>query len=635
MNCSRKISVLVTFFSIFFLFWIHRTVSSNELNLEQKVGQLLLVHFNGKELNDEARRLIDKAHVGGFIYYNWANGLDNPEQVRLLSRSLQDYVKQKSPSIPLFLVVDQEGGRVNRLNNGFTSFPSASEIGKTQQPQLAKAMASVIGQELLAVGINMNLAPVCDINTNPHNPVIGDRAFSSNPQEVSQFCEMALEGYQQVGMISALKHFPGHGDTIMDSHQTLPVLNHSTDYLNNVELVPFRNLASKADVIITAHLLVTALDPDHPVTFSREIIHNLLRERFHYHGVIMTDSLVMQGLMNCCPSIEEAAIRSFEAGHDIILLGGKQLLGTQNGFELDGDRILRIHKALVEAVKTGRISEERLNSSVERILYLKNKYSFSQIQQKNFLHFSSCIPPGDALKIGTQIWHNECKNQIEGLTSWNVGEEFASLGIGHFIWYPDETPAIFEQTFPHLLIFLKEQGILLPKWLEKAKGCPWKSRQSFLEAQQSTEMQELRQLLANNVQLQISFMIQRLQQAIPRLTSTLSFDQQKHVQLQINRLINTPQGAYILLDYLNFKGEGTSPKERYQGEGWGLLQVLLSMRENQQGVSSVEEFITCAKQVLTKRVQNAPLERNEHRWLKGWHHRLDSYRSFSITAAIE
>lgn len=370
MNITR----LITLFSIYILLFskIH-AAETLPLTLEEKVGQLLIVHFNGQEANEEATKLIREAHVGGFIYYPWANGLLNPYQVHQLSAGLQDIAKKQPSHIPLFITTDQEGGMVNRFKNGFTTFPANLAVGQTL-PELAGAEAKAIGKELLAVGVNMNLAPVVDINSNSENPIIGIRSFGSDPKSVALYGKYALKGYKRSGVISVLKHFPGHGDTTADSHEKLPVIKHDKAHLLQVELYPFATLASKADVIMTAHLFVPELDAENPATFSKKIISGLLRNELKFNGLIMTDSLVMQGIMDCCPTIEEAAIRSLEAGHDLILLGGKQLAEHQKGFELTVEDILKIHKAIVDAVRSGRIPQEQIDRSVQRILKLKETY---------------------------------------------------------------------------------------------------------------------------------------------------------------------------------------------------------------------------------------------------------------------
>jgi hypothetical protein len=239
------------------------------------------------------------------------------------------------------------------------------------------------------------------------------------------------------------------------------------------------------------------------------------------------------------------------------------------------------------------------------------------------------LPTTLAEKMGRQIWQNESAGKIEGLTAWNQGEDFASLGIGHFIWYPEGREQRFKQTFPELLIFLKSKGVQLPTWLDQAKGLPWQTREEFQSAQNDPHLQELRGLLAEHVDLQILFMVNRLDRALPALLKDVSAKERHHITYQFYRLTQTPGGVFVLLDYLNFKGEGTGKHESYQGYGWGLRQVLQGMNGSKPGVPAVDEFIESAKKLLTFRVENSPKERGEERWLKGWHNRLENYRSFS------
>lgn len=354
---------LLTYFCILPCFGIQL----QELSIEEKVGQILMVHFNGEVANQDAKDLIQDIGVGGIIYYNWANGLHSLKQVQDLSFSLQ-----KLSKLPLFIAVDQEGGRVARLR--MTEYPSNLDVGQTQNPQLARNTAYNIGRELKEVGINMNLAPVVDVNSNPKNPVIGTRSFGSDPKVVASFGEQALKGYNQAGIMAVLKHFPGHGDTSSDSHHDLPIVNKSIKELENVELFPFAYLASQAKVIMTAHLLVPALDEEHCSTLSKKTL-DYLKDQLGFQGVIMTDSLVMEGVLKQCSNIDEVAISAFNAGCDLLLLGGKQLVGEKTYQELTPRDIERIHHSLVTAVKNERISKIRLDQAVQKILKLKQKLS--------------------------------------------------------------------------------------------------------------------------------------------------------------------------------------------------------------------------------------------------------------------
>ncbi len=340
------------------------------MTLEEKVGQLLMVHFQGEIANDDARLLIQDIKVGGFIYYNWSNGLTSPAQVGSLSSSLQKLAEKNQNPLPLLIAVDQEGGRVARLKEGFTIFPSNLLVAESGDPSLAEKNAFTSGNELRAVGINVNLAPVVDINSNPENPVIGCRSFGARPEVVVAFAERALKGYHRAGLLTTLKHFPGHGDVKVDSHAELPKVLKSKEELERMELYPFAKLASQTDIIMTAHLLVPALDPVQCSTLSSKTL-SYLRNVIGFDGVIMTDSLVMAGVLEKCITVEEAAIQALNAGCDILLLGGKQLIKGKSDLELTVRDIQKIHEAIIHAVKSGRVSVEKLDCSVKRILLLK------------------------------------------------------------------------------------------------------------------------------------------------------------------------------------------------------------------------------------------------------------------------
>lgn len=238
------------------------------------------------------------------------------------------------------------------------------------------------------------------------------------------------------------------------------------------------------------------------------------------------------------------------------------------------------------------------------------------------------IDKASAKIMGNKIWQNESGGKVQGLTCWNQGEEFASLGIGHFIWYPEGAKEVFTQTFPGLLIFFKENKVKLPSWLANSNGCPWKSREAFQADINSSKITELRNVLHENIDLQVQFMVRRLDNALPKLVNGLNPSQKKHITDQFYRLAHTSQGIFVLLDYLNFKGEGISEKERYQGKGWGLLQVLDAMPNDSN--NPVGEFVESAKKILEQRIVDSPPERNEQKWLQGWFNRLDGYLAFKI-----
>jgi hypothetical protein len=237
------------------------------------------------------------------------------------------------------------------------------------------------------------------------------------------------------------------------------------------------------------------------------------------------------------------------------------------------------------------------------------------------------ISHSDAVKVGKRVWQNECGGTISGLTSWNQGEDFASLGIGHFIWYPKGRRGPFEESFPELVSFVSRRGAKLPTLLlgvVRGQTCPWNSRSEFLQAQNTLEMNQLRRFLVDTIDLQAEFLVARLEASLPKMLAEAAPADRINVQQQFERLTKTPQGCYALIDYVNFKGEGVLHTERYQGQGWGLLQVLEAMQGNSDS-GAPNEFARAAKVVLTRRVQNAPPGRHESRWLTGWLRRVNSY----------
>ncbi len=237
---------------------------------------------------------------------------------------------------------------------------------------------------------------------------------------------------------------------------------------------------------------------------------------------------------------------------------------------------------------------------------------------------ASAITPRELDNIGRRVWQNECDGTREGLTSWNTGENFASLGIGHFIWYPKGVNGPFEESFPALAKFLAANGAKLPAWLKPDDDCPWNTRAEFLAAAKGEKMTELRDLLADTVALQARFLAQRMEASLPKMLTSAPAAHRAKIKANYDKLAATQRGTFALIDYVNFKGEGTKETERYKGEGWGLLQVLAGMGES-DGASPAALFAKSAEDVLTRRVHNAPVERHEERWLTGWKNRVRAY----------
>lgn len=229
----------------------------------------------------------------------------------------------------------------------------------------------------------------------------------------------------------------------------------------------------------------------------------------------------------------------------------------------------------------------------------------------------------DLKSIGTKVWLNECRGTLEGLIHWDSQEEFPSLGIGHFIWYPEKTDKKFEETFPLLLEFFKQHEVKLPSWLAKSKGCPWRTRADFLKDARSQKMQQLRDILSDTLELQMKFIVKRFQEIETKITIELTSEQQQY----LNQLKLSSTGIFALIDYAHFKGTGLALSERYRSQGWGLLQVLQEMPKELGEKNLLSEFTSAAKRVLAKRIKNAPQERHEERFLKGWYQRLETYQT--------
>ncbi|NOT24115.1 MAG: beta-N-acetylhexosaminidase [Nitrospiraceae bacterium] len=321
-----------------------------------KIGQLFMVGFLGTSVTPDLASFIKKYKPGGVILFS--RNLESVEQMVDLTNDLQAC----SPHSPLTISIDQEGGRVSRLPKGFTIFPPCSLLGRSNSTELAYAAAATIAKELKAVGVNMNMAPVLDVNSNPDNPVIGDRAFGTTPDVVCELGLATIAGLQDNRVVACGKHFPGHGDTNTDSHKELPVVEAQRDRLEAVEFPPFRRAIQRGVAsMMTAHVLYRALDPELPATLSPTIITDLLRRELQYDGAVLTDDLEMLAIIDHY-GIEDAAVRAILAGCDILLICK------------DRDREIAAFEAVEKAVESGAISTERLDLSMARIARLKDRF---------------------------------------------------------------------------------------------------------------------------------------------------------------------------------------------------------------------------------------------------------------------
>jgi hypothetical protein len=232
----------------------------------------------------------------------------------------------------------------------------------------------------------------------------------------------------------------------------------------------------------------------------------------------------------------------------------------------------------------------------------------------------AALTDAQALEIGRRIWKNECAGTVSGLTSWNKGEEFPSLGIAHFIWYPAERSGPFEESWPGLARFLKAQNAPVENWM--LGPCPWKTRDAFMADLNGPRLSALRAMLSQTVAAQARYAAMRMEAALPKMLAATPSTQRAKIEANFRRVAAEPLGFYALMDYVNFKGEGVNPAERYNGQGWGLLQVLETMPS---AGNALPEFARAADSVLTRRVRNAPPARNEAKWLPGWRNRLQTY----------
>ncbi|GGA39093.1 beta-N-acetylhexosaminidase [Psychrobacillus lasiicapitis] len=329
----------------------------DEMTLREKIGQMIFAGVKGTGLSEETKQLVSTDKVGGLIFFK--NNLKDVQGAVALLNAIKK--ESEDEKFPLFLGVDQEGGRISRLP-GLSKLPTNKDIGKLNNPSYSYKIGTHLGEELNAFGFNLDFAPVLDVNSNPENPVIGDRSFGNNVDIVSELGVQTMKGIQSQNIISVVKHFPGHGDTDVDSHLELPIIEKSLEDLQKLELIPFkRAMEEGADVIMVAHILMPKLDPGFPSSLSYEIITTLLREQLHFEGVIMTDDMTMNAITHNY-EIGEAAVRAVTAGNDIVLIAH------------DYKNVLKAINAIEESVKDGEISEERINESVHRILALKENY---------------------------------------------------------------------------------------------------------------------------------------------------------------------------------------------------------------------------------------------------------------------
>lgn len=329
-----------------------------DLTLDEKVGQLFQVGFHGTEPTDAVWELVADYHVGGVIYFS--RNVETPAQTARTSRSLQETATQAN-GVPLLLSVDQEGGVVSRVPFGAVP-PGQMALGATADPDLAWEFGTAVGRQLRAVGINANFAPVLDVNNNPDNPVIGVRSFGDDPGLVGRLGRAVASGLQTSGVAAFGKHFPGHGDTAVDSHHAMPTIDHDRDRLDRVELAPFRAaIDGGIDGLMTAHVTFPTVDPTGaPATLSQRVLTGLLRDELGYNGVVVTDCMEMDAIVDGVGTVE-GAVQAIRAGADSVLISHT------------AERQRAAVEAVLDAVRSGDIPESRIDESARRVLDLKRR----------------------------------------------------------------------------------------------------------------------------------------------------------------------------------------------------------------------------------------------------------------------
>ena len=329
------------------------------LATRRDIGQFLIGSMPGATIPVELRSLAKEFDLGGVILFS--RNIETPEQVAELSAECEALGR----AMPAWVSVDQEGGRVARLKPPFTEWPPMATLGRagTQADALAGRFARALAEELLAVGITLDYAPVLDIHTNPKNPVIGDRALAGRADDVARLGRVIIRGLQHAGLAACGKHFPGHGDTSTDSHFELPVVEHLPDRLQAIEFEPFRAaIAEQVAFIMTAHVLVPSLDERRPATLSPHVVQKMLREELKYDGVILSDDLEMKAV-SAQYAVPEAAVDAIAAGCDAVLV-------CQGNVDLQA----RTLEALVKAVESGAIPAKRHDDAAMRLKRAKQRF---------------------------------------------------------------------------------------------------------------------------------------------------------------------------------------------------------------------------------------------------------------------
>ncbi|TDF98337.1 beta-N-acetylhexosaminidase [Paenibacillus piri] len=350
-----------------------------QMSMTEKIGQMVLIGVDGTAMKPEISTFIKERRVGGIILYS--HNIVSATQTTELVNGLKQSNREAGARLPLLLSADQEGGRVSRLPKEIAAFPASMTIGSTNDTKYAYQVGSALGEAIKSVGLNTDYAPVLDVNTNPDNPVIGDRSFGNTSKTVRSMGVQEMLGMKSHEVIPVVKHFPGHGDTSVDSHKGLPVVDHDLQRLRSIEFEPFASAIKEgAPAVMVAHILMNKLDPDTPASMSRIVIQNFLRDELKFNGVVITDDMTMEAIGKTMP-IGPASVQAVLAGADIVLVGHNP---KQQNDVLD---------ALSAAAESGEIPQPVIDASVYRIVKLKQSFRLSD----------QPTPPADMSELNKHI----------------------------------------------------------------------------------------------------------------------------------------------------------------------------------------------------------------------------------------
>lgn len=340
-------------------------IDIKKLTLKQKIGQMIGLAFSGSEYSKELQMQIEEIEAGLIIYFK--DNCISPKQIFALNKKINQAAK-----IPPFIALDQEGGMVARVTSGVVQTPGAMAISAADNSDYAYQLCYDMGIELRKIGFNFNFAPVGDITNNPKNSVVSVRSYSEKPEVVKEYAIKAMKGFKDALMMASLKHYPGHGDTSVDSHIGLPVVDFDDERINNMELIPFKGVIEEGlPGIMASHMLYRHYDPKFPTTLSNIMVEQKLRKELGFKGLVVTDSLTMQAVFNNY-SLEEIVLNGFNSGCDILLLCGARKVEMQKEFASIALRL----------AEEGKIKMEMIDAAVERILKYKEEYLVGEMADK-------------------------------------------------------------------------------------------------------------------------------------------------------------------------------------------------------------------------------------------------------------